>query len=161
MCPVNSILHYTETTQGKFYLVLILERYNRRLFFALNMTAYKKVLTKITTLYVNGGNHSIRQLATHDVQSEQDSRAILHFGSSMLPYLMSLLRHACVLELVLEEEQIVCGRHRDNIFCGVPRCMQNLFIEVKAVHTDLILLAFPPCTHLHKILAKQKFLKEV
>jgi len=65
-------------------------------------------------------------------------------------YLMNLLHHACVLELVLEEEQIVCGCYCNDILRGVPRCMQNLFIKVEAVHSDLILLAFPSCTHLHK-----------
>lgn len=61
--------------------------------------------------------------------------------------LMSLLHHTWMLELVLEEEQIVCGCHCYDILCGVPRCMQNLFIEVKAVDTDFILLAFASCTN--------------
>jgi hypothetical protein len=56
-----------------------------------------------------------------------------------------------MLELVLEEEQIVCSCHCNDILCGVPRCMQNLFIEVKAVDTDFILLAFASCTNLQII----------
>jgi hypothetical protein len=71
---------------------------------------------------------------------------------------MSLLHYACVLELVLEEEQIVCGCYSNYIFCRVPRCVEDFFIEVEAVHTDLILLAFPPRTHLNKITVKQTFL---
>jgi len=68
---------------------------------------------------------------------------------------MSLLHHTWMLELVLEEEQIVCGCHCYDILCGVPRCMQNLFIEVKAVDTDFILLAFASCTNLQIIIKYQ------
>lgn len=115
---------------------------------------------KITTLCSNGGTYSLTKLATYEIQNEHVLCQILHFGSTTLPHLMSLLHHACVLELVLEEEQIVCGRHCNNIFRRVPRCMQNLFIEIKTVHTNLILLAFPSCTYLHKIMViKQTFLK--
>jgi hypothetical protein len=66
-------------------------------------------------------------------------------------YLMSLLHHACMLELVLEEEQVVCGCYCNDILCRVPCCVQNLFIEVKAVNADLVLLTFSSCTNLCKI----------
>jgi len=45
------------------------------------------------------------------------------------------------LELVLQEEKVVSGSNCDDIFCRVPCCMEDLLLEVKAVHEYLILFA--------------------
>jgi hypothetical protein len=57
-----------------------------------------------------------------------------------------------MLDLVLEEEQIVCGGYCNDVLCRVPCCVQNLLIEIEAVHADLVFLAFSSRTNLHKII---------
>lgn len=43
------------------------------------------------------------------------------------------------LELVLQYEQVVGGRHRDDALVRVPRRVQDLLVEVEAVHAYLVL----------------------
>lgn len=53
-----------------------------------------------------------------------------------------------MLELVLKEEQVVGRRHSDDVLVRVPRRVQDLPVEVKTVHTDLLLLLFASREHL-------------
>ena len=53
-----------------------------------------------------------------------------------------------MLELILKQKEIICSRHRNDIFSGMPCGMQDLLIEVQTVHTNLILLTFTTGTDL-------------
>lgn len=46
------------------------------------------------------------------------------------------------LELVLEDEQVVGGRHRDDALVRVPRRVEYLLVEVQAVYANLVLQLF-------------------
>ena len=54
-------------------------------------------------------------------------------------------------ELVLQEEEVVGCGHSDDIFMRVPSRMQDLLVEVQAVHVNLVLLAFAPSAHLEEM----------
>lgn len=56
--------------------------------------------------------------------------------------------HVNVLELILEQEEIICGSNRNNIFGGVPCSMQYLLVKVQTIHANLILLTFTTGTDL-------------
>ena len=60
-----------------------------------------------------------------------------------------------MLEFILEQKEIICGRDRNNVFGGMPRGVQNLLIKVQTVHTNLILLTFSTGTDLQ--LMKKSF----
>ena len=51
-------------------------------------------------------------------------------------------------ELVLQQEEVVGGRDGDDVLVGVPGGVQDLLVEVQAVHVDLVLLPFAPGAHL-------------
>ena len=55
---------------------------------------------------------------------------------------------APLVDLVLEDVQVVGGRYSDDVLMGVPRSVEDLLAEVKAVYTDLILTPLPTHTHL-------------
>lgn len=50
-----------------------------------------------------------------------------------------------LIDFVLENVQVVGGCHGYHIIFGVPRGMQDLLVEVQAVHADFILLPLPTC----------------
>lgn len=50
-----------------------------------------------------------------------------------------------LIDFVLENVQVVGGCHSYHIIFGVPRGMQDLLVEVQAVHADFILLPLPTC----------------
>lgn len=52
-----------------------------------------------------------------------------------------------LVHFFLEDVEVVGGCHSDDIFLRVPGGVQDLLIEVQAVHTDLILLPFAACTN--------------
>lgn len=45
-----------------------------------------------------------------------------------------------LIHLVLKYIQVVCGGYSDDVLLGVPGRVQNLLVEVQAVHADLVLL---------------------
>ena len=45
--------------------------------------------------------------------------------------------------VLLEQEQVVGGGHRDDVLLGVPGRVQDLLVEVEAVDEDLVALALP------------------
>ena len=53
-----------------------------------------------------------------------------------------------LLVILLEEEEIVGGSHRDDVLLRVPGSVQDLLVEVQAVHGDLIFFPLPTRTHL-------------
>ena len=53
-----------------------------------------------------------------------------------------------LLVILLEEEEIVGGGHRDDVLLRVPGGVQDLLVEVQAVHGDLIFFPLPTRTHL-------------
>ena len=46
-----------------------------------------------------------------------------------------------VAHFVLEDVEVVDGRHGDDVVVGVPGRVQDLLVEVQTVHADLVLLA--------------------
>lgn len=52
-----------------------------------------------------------------------------------------------LLELILKYKQIVCGGDGNDVLLWMPGGMQNLFVEIEAVHTDLVLLSFATGAH--------------
>lgn len=52
------------------------------------------------------------------------------------------------LKLILEQKEVVCGRDGDDVLGRVPGRVQNLLVEVQAVHVDLIFFPLPTRTHL-------------
>ena len=53
-----------------------------------------------------------------------------------------------LLVILLEEEEIVGGSHRYDVLLRVPGGVQDLLVEVQAVHGDLIFFPLPTRTHL-------------
>jgi len=53
-----------------------------------------------------------------------------------------------LVDLVLEDVEVVGGRHGDDVLVRVPRGVKDLLAEVQAVHADLVLAALPTDTHL-------------
>ena len=51
-------------------------------------------------------------------------------------------------ELVLQQEEVVGGGHGDDVLVRVPGRVEDLLVEVQAVHVDLVLLPFAPGAHL-------------
>lgn len=60
--------------------------------------------------------------------------------SDVAPYLL--------IDFVLENVQVVGGCHSYHIIFGVPRSMEDLLVEVQAVHADFILLSLSTCGNL-------------
>jgi len=56
-----------------------------------------------------------------------------------------------LLELVLEQEKVVGGCNCDHIFRRVPGRVKNLFVKVKAVDVNLVLLALSSGAHLSRL----------
>ena len=50
--------------------------------------------------------------------------------------------------VLLEQEQVVGGGHRDDVLLGVPGGVEDLLVEVQAVHGDFILFPLTARTHL-------------
>jgi len=55
-----------------------------------------------------------------------------------------------VLVILLEEEEIVCGRHGDNILLWMPGSVEDLLVEIETVHRDLVLFPLPTRTYLSR-----------
>ena len=53
-----------------------------------------------------------------------------------------------LLVILLEEEEIVGGSHSDDVLLGVPGSVEDLLVEVQAVHGDFILFPLTARTHL-------------
>ena len=53
-----------------------------------------------------------------------------------------------LLVILLEEEEIVGGGHGDDVLLRVPGSVQDLLVEVQAVHGDFILFPLATRTHL-------------
>lgn len=53
-----------------------------------------------------------------------------------------------LVDLVLKDVEVVGGRYSDDVLMRVPRSVKDLFAEVQAVNTDLILTTLPTYTHL-------------
>lgn len=52
-----------------------------------------------------------------------------------------------LVDFVLENVQVVGGCHSNHIIFGVPGSVEDLLIEVQAVHADLVLLPFASRGH--------------
>ena len=64
---------------------------------------------------------------------------------------LSYLNESWLLELVLQEEEVVCGCHGDYILRGMPCCVEDFLIKVQAVDKDLIFFALATGAHLENI----------
>lgn len=53
-----------------------------------------------------------------------------------------------LVHFVLEDVEVVGGRHGDDVLMRMPRRVEDLLAEVQAVYADLILATFPTYTHL-------------
>lgn len=61
---------------------------------------------------------------------------------------LSSVVHLVLSELVLEEEEVVGGGDGDDVLVRVPRRVEDLLVEVQAVHVDLVLLPLSAGAHL-------------
>lgn len=62
-----------------------------------------------------------------------------------------------LVDFVLENVQVVGGCHSNHIIFGVPGSVEDLLIEVQAVHADLVLLPFAPCGHFARFECSPRF----
>lgn len=62
-----------------------------------------------------------------------------------------------LVDFVLENVQVVGGCHSNHIIFGVPGSVEDLLIEVQAVHADLVLLPLAPCGHFARFERSPRF----
>lgn len=62
-----------------------------------------------------------------------------------------------LVDFVLENVQVVGGCHSNHVIFGVPGSVEDLLIEVQAVHADLVFLPLAPRGHFARFERSSRF----